>query len=82
LHGNASVIHRTQPLAVGVIRPSVRLEVGCVHGLGCWLGAGGQDSEAKIEEIWKPNHNLILSSRNIFLRVLVRRMIVNARLAS
>jgi hypothetical protein len=64
LHGNASVIHRSQPFTVRVIRPSVRLEIDGIHGLGCGLGASGQDSEAKIEEMLQPNHSSSLSSRN------------------
>ena len=64
LHGNASVIHRTQSLAVRVIRPTVRLEVGGIQVLGCRLGAGTQASKAKIEEMSKPNHGLSLNSRN------------------
>ena len=72
LHGNASVIYRTKPFTVRVIRPSMRLEVRGIHGLGCWLGAGGQDSKTKIEERLMVLHRSSLSANGLVFCVLSR----------
>ncbi len=55
-----------------MVRPTMRLEVGCVQGLECGLGASGQASEGYECQVLKAGHGLSLSSGRRIFRVVSR----------